>query len=329
MAVRDDADIVIGKVVGHGKSVPRNLFRRNRTGVDLRWEPLLWLLTPHKLFRRASSTSTGCASPRAAGGWRTTCSSCAPTSRRRASPCSPTTPVTTGSCATATPTRRAAARPRVVLRERARGARHRRRAHRARGVPRPAVLALVPGQDAQPRRDGALQPGPRPPAARSTRRCTSWPSSASPSASTRCCRSTCSCARVCCARAPTTRSRRSRSSRRAARARRARSPCGRARAASSCEVEAELGPAFRRDGERVAWSVDDADATPRRREHRAGAAQAARDAGGVPRAGRGRAAARGRARWRCGRPPSSKGSVDGSEGAGPARRCSPAPGPCS
>jgi len=53
MAVRDAADIVIGKVVGHGKSVPRNLFRRNRTGVDLQWEPLVWLLTPHKLFRRA------------------------------------------------------------------------------------------------------------------------------------------------------------------------------------------------------------------------------------------------------------------------------------
>ena len=53
MAVQDDADIVIGKVVGHGKSVPRNLFRRNRTGVDLHWEPLVWLLTPHKLFRRA------------------------------------------------------------------------------------------------------------------------------------------------------------------------------------------------------------------------------------------------------------------------------------
>ena len=53
MAVRDDADIVIGKVVGHGKSVPRNLFRRNRTGVDLEWEALIWLLTPHKLFRRA------------------------------------------------------------------------------------------------------------------------------------------------------------------------------------------------------------------------------------------------------------------------------------
>jgi poly(ribitol-phosphate) beta-N-acetylglucosaminyltransferase len=53
MAVRDDADIVIGKVVGHGKSVPRNLFRRNRTGVGLDWEPLVWLLTPHKLFRRS------------------------------------------------------------------------------------------------------------------------------------------------------------------------------------------------------------------------------------------------------------------------------------
>ncbi len=53
MASRDDADIVIGKVVGHGKAVPRNLFRRNRTGVDLEWEPLLWLLTPHKLWRRS------------------------------------------------------------------------------------------------------------------------------------------------------------------------------------------------------------------------------------------------------------------------------------
>jgi glycosyltransferase involved in cell wall biosynthesis len=53
MALHDGADIVIGKVVGHGKSVPRNLFRRNRSGVDLEWESLLWLLTPHKLFRRS------------------------------------------------------------------------------------------------------------------------------------------------------------------------------------------------------------------------------------------------------------------------------------
>jgi glycosyltransferase involved in cell wall biosynthesis len=53
MALHDEADIVIGKVVGHGKSVPRNLFRRNRSGVDLEWDSLVWLLTPHKLFRRA------------------------------------------------------------------------------------------------------------------------------------------------------------------------------------------------------------------------------------------------------------------------------------
>jgi len=53
MATRDGADIVIGKVVGHGKAVPRNLFLRNRTGVDLEWDALLWLLTPHKLWRRS------------------------------------------------------------------------------------------------------------------------------------------------------------------------------------------------------------------------------------------------------------------------------------
>ena len=52
MALRDGADIVIGKVVGHGKPVPRNLFLRNRSGVGLEWESLLWLLTPHKLWRR-------------------------------------------------------------------------------------------------------------------------------------------------------------------------------------------------------------------------------------------------------------------------------------
>jgi poly(ribitol-phosphate) beta-N-acetylglucosaminyltransferase len=52
-AVRDDADIVVGKVVGHGKEVPRGLFRRNRSGVSIEWGPLLWLLSPHKLFRRA------------------------------------------------------------------------------------------------------------------------------------------------------------------------------------------------------------------------------------------------------------------------------------
>ncbi|MDP9401244.1 MAG: glycosyltransferase, partial [Actinomycetota bacterium] len=52
-AVRDDADIVIGKVVGHGKGVPRGIFRRSRSGATLGWGPLLTLLTPHKLFRRS------------------------------------------------------------------------------------------------------------------------------------------------------------------------------------------------------------------------------------------------------------------------------------
>jgi glycosyltransferase involved in cell wall biosynthesis len=52
-AARDEADIVIGKVVGHGKPVPPTLFAENRTGVGIEWPPLVWLLTPHRLFRRA------------------------------------------------------------------------------------------------------------------------------------------------------------------------------------------------------------------------------------------------------------------------------------
>jgi poly(ribitol-phosphate) beta-N-acetylglucosaminyltransferase len=56
MALRDDADVVIGKVVGYGpgKLIPRTLFRENRSGVRLgEWAPILWLLSPHKLFRRS------------------------------------------------------------------------------------------------------------------------------------------------------------------------------------------------------------------------------------------------------------------------------------
>ena len=52
-AVRADADVVVGKVVGRGKPVPRAVFERNRDGRTLRWPPLVRLLTPHKLFRRA------------------------------------------------------------------------------------------------------------------------------------------------------------------------------------------------------------------------------------------------------------------------------------
>jgi glycosyltransferase involved in cell wall biosynthesis len=54
-ATGDDADVVVGKVVGHGsgKRVPRGIFRENRSGVEFGWLPLLWLLSPHKLFRKA------------------------------------------------------------------------------------------------------------------------------------------------------------------------------------------------------------------------------------------------------------------------------------
>jgi glycosyltransferase involved in cell wall biosynthesis len=55
-AVRDGADVVIGKVVGHGpgKLVPKALFAENRSGIRLGdWAPVVWLLSPHKLFRKA------------------------------------------------------------------------------------------------------------------------------------------------------------------------------------------------------------------------------------------------------------------------------------
>jgi glycosyltransferase involved in cell wall biosynthesis len=53
LADSDGADVVVGKVVGHGKGVPRDLFRRNLHAVGLGRQELLGLLAPHKLFRRA------------------------------------------------------------------------------------------------------------------------------------------------------------------------------------------------------------------------------------------------------------------------------------
>jgi poly(ribitol-phosphate) beta-N-acetylglucosaminyltransferase len=52
-AERDEADIVIGKVVGEGKFVARSVFKRDRRDVTLEWAPLVRLLTPHKLFRKS------------------------------------------------------------------------------------------------------------------------------------------------------------------------------------------------------------------------------------------------------------------------------------
>ncbi|MBA3586417.1 MAG: glycosyltransferase [Chloroflexi bacterium] len=52
-AERNDADVVVGKEVGHGKGVSRALFHRDVDDATLTATPLLELLTPHKFFRRA------------------------------------------------------------------------------------------------------------------------------------------------------------------------------------------------------------------------------------------------------------------------------------
>jgi glycosyltransferase involved in cell wall biosynthesis len=48
-----DSDIVIGRMAGHGRGVPRELFRRNRFDATLANSPLIDSLTCHKMFRRA------------------------------------------------------------------------------------------------------------------------------------------------------------------------------------------------------------------------------------------------------------------------------------
>lgn len=53
MAVRGDADIVIGRMIGHGRNVPRTMFRASRDRADVLKDALLGMLTPHKLFRRS------------------------------------------------------------------------------------------------------------------------------------------------------------------------------------------------------------------------------------------------------------------------------------
>ncbi len=51
-AVEKDADVVMGKVVGRGKYVPRAMFVQNREAT-LKWPTLIRLLAPHKLFRKS------------------------------------------------------------------------------------------------------------------------------------------------------------------------------------------------------------------------------------------------------------------------------------
>ncbi|MFJ6198719.1 glycosyltransferase family 2 protein [Micromonospora sp. NPDC092111] len=52
-ATAHDADLVVGKMAGHRRSVPRELFRRNRFPATLENSPLIDSLTAHKLFRRS------------------------------------------------------------------------------------------------------------------------------------------------------------------------------------------------------------------------------------------------------------------------------------
>jgi glycosyltransferase involved in cell wall biosynthesis len=51
--VSNEADIVIGKMAGRGRNVPRELFSKNRPHATLSEDPLIDSLTPHKMFRRA------------------------------------------------------------------------------------------------------------------------------------------------------------------------------------------------------------------------------------------------------------------------------------
>lgn len=50
-ADRHCSDVVVGKVVGVGRRIPRRIFRRDIARAVLGRDPLLELLTPHKLFR--------------------------------------------------------------------------------------------------------------------------------------------------------------------------------------------------------------------------------------------------------------------------------------
>ena len=50
--VENEADVVVGKMVGKGRPVPRELFRKNRPHANVENAPLIDSLTPHKMFRK-------------------------------------------------------------------------------------------------------------------------------------------------------------------------------------------------------------------------------------------------------------------------------------
>lgn len=50
-ADRNESDVLVGKVVGVGRAIPSAIFRRDVSSAVLGDDPLLELLTPHKMFR--------------------------------------------------------------------------------------------------------------------------------------------------------------------------------------------------------------------------------------------------------------------------------------
>ncbi|MBK3645455.1 glycosyltransferase [Streptomyces sp. MBT33] len=51
--VENGADVIVGKMAGKGRPVPRELFRKNRPYANVENAPLIDSLTPHKMFRKA------------------------------------------------------------------------------------------------------------------------------------------------------------------------------------------------------------------------------------------------------------------------------------
>ncbi|MGW2723941.1 glycosyltransferase family 2 protein [Streptomyces sp. NPDC001492] len=51
--VENGADVIVGKMAGKGRPVPRELFRKNRPQANVANAPLIDSLTPHKMFRKA------------------------------------------------------------------------------------------------------------------------------------------------------------------------------------------------------------------------------------------------------------------------------------
>lgn len=50
--VENHADVIVGKMVGKGRGVPRELFRKNHPHANVGNAPLIDSLTPHKMFRK-------------------------------------------------------------------------------------------------------------------------------------------------------------------------------------------------------------------------------------------------------------------------------------